>query len=454
MQNSAPSEPPESQLLRLCRRPIDAAARARACWTLLDWTGCALAARNEPAARAMGRALGFRDPMAQLSHAPSAQDAAFAAGALGNVLEMDDLHRAAILHAGDTICPAALAVGLRRDTTGSALLDAVVRGYEAAIRIGRVAASGGYTPFYNSGTCGVFGAAIAAAELEGLDGTGMADALAQAGMQAAGIWQCRLEPGFSKQLACAHAARAGVLSARLAAAGFAGPRRILTGPLGFFASFYPKADPGTLAAPTERWGIEEVSFKPWPACRHTHPAIAAALDLRGRLDGPPTALELRTYGAAIAFCDAPEPETDDAARFSLQHAVAVTLLRGAPGIADFGAAARADAEVAALRARVTLVTDEARDAAFPAAYGATLIAEDAQGRRIEARCDAAPGDPEAPLSEAEIRTKFDANARHGGVPAALADRLAETLLALPDAPDAGALARALSNATTPERETA
>ena len=31
---------------------------------------------------------------------------------------------------------------------------------------------------------------------------------------------------------------------------------------------------------TDHWRIEEVSFKPWAACRHAHPAIDCALELR------------------------------------------------------------------------------------------------------------------------------------------------------------------------------
>lgn len=454
MQNSVIIAPPESELIRLCQRPVGASARLHARLSLMDWLGCALAARDLAAARALRQALAVDDLMVELLSAASAQDAAFAAGALGNVLEMDDLHRASILHAGDTICPAGLAVALRRSGPGASLLDAVVRGYEVAIRIGRVAASGGYTPFYNSGTCGVFGAAMTAADLEGVDADGIADALAQAGMQSAGIWQCRLEPGFSKQLACAHAARAGVLSARLGAAGFTGPRQILTGPLGFFAGFYPQADTSVLTSPTDGWAIEEVSFKPYPACRHTHPAIAAALDLRARMNAPPEALEVRTYGAAISFCDSPRPNSDDAARFSLQHAVAVTLLYGAPGIDAFGAAVRDDAAVTALRARIILVTDPDMDAAFPAHYSAKLISTGQDGDRIEAHCASAPGDPEAPLSDTDLRAKFDANARYGGVAPEAADRLAAAILALPDAPDLSLLAHALSAATMPQRETA
>ena len=243
---------PESDLIQLCRRAVPQDAHAAAARVLLDWLGCAFAARGSPPARAMARgALGTSGDLlatAMQMDAHDAQAAAFAGGALGCILEMDDLHRAALLHAGDTVCPAALAVALRRPVSGAALLNAIARGYEAAVRISLVAASRGYTPFYNTGTCGVFGAAFAAGDLLKLDEDALADALGQAGMQAAGLWQCRLEPTMSKPLAGAHAARAGVLSAQLAKAGLAGPRAILTGPLGFFESFYPDADRAALTA--------------------------------------------------------------------------------------------------------------------------------------------------------------------------------------------------------------
>ena len=112
------------------------------------------------------------------------------------------------------------------------MLDAIVRGYEAAIRIGLAAAASGYSAWYNSGTCGVFGAAMAAGCAIGLDRSRLADALGQAGMMASGLWQCRLETTFSKQLATANAAQSGVVAARLAETGFPGARQILEGELG------------------------------------------------------------------------------------------------------------------------------------------------------------------------------------------------------------------------------
>lgn len=445
---------PESELIEICRRPVAPCSVEWAALHLLDWLGCVVAAHKSPVALALGRVMGgAQTGVLGRAFSPDqtdAQTAALLTGALGNVLEMDDLHRGSILHAGDTICAAALAVALRQDTNGADLLAAVTRGYEVAIRIGLVAASGGYTPFYNSGTCAVFGTAIAASDLKGLGAEGMADALGQAGMQAAGIWQCRLEPTFSKQLACAHAARAGVLSAELAAVGFPGARQILTGPLGFFASYYPKADQAALISePDREWAIHQVSFKPFPACRHTHPAISAALEAR-RSAQTLKRVHIHTYQAALDFCDAPSPATPDEARFSLQHAVAVALLRGPPGIADFDDVALRDPALTALRDKITLHVDPQIDAGFPARYAARLTLVMLDGAEINITCPAAWGDPENPMLHTDLVTKFTANAAHGGLSQDTAAALVECVLNLPHAPDMSDLQRALTAALPPK----
>ena len=451
-----PTPHPESELIALCQRPVAPEALFRARLNLMDWLGCITAARRAPVARAMARTLSIAEP--DLLHAGllsanlSAQDAALALGTLGNVLEMDDLHRASILHAGDVICAAALAVAVRRQASGAALLSALTHGYEAAIRIGTAAAAGGYTPFYNSGTCGVFGAAIACADLMELDADGMADALGQAGMQAAGIWQCRLEPTFSKQLATAHAARAGVFSAQLAAAGFPGARAILSGPMGFFAGYYPNADRAALTAPHD-WAILDISFKPYPACRHTHPAISAMVSLRGKtgLDAV-RRIDVHTYRAAIDFCDQPRPETADAARFSLQHAVAVSGLKGAPAIADFDGRALLDGPTVALRGKVHLHVDDAIDAAFPGDYGARVSVTLQDGTLRQAMCPAAWGDPENPMSDDDLIAKFRTNATHGGIALQAVDRLVEALMNLTHTDDLVALQAALTHAFSLDAE--
>lgn len=443
------------ELINICRREIPGEVLYQANLSFLDWLGCVFAARDMPVATALSR--GILENEADLldaalcSSTTDAQTAALLTGALGNALEMDDLHRASLLHAGDTVCASAVSVAIRQGAGGRALLEAIVRGYEASIRISTAAASGGYTPFYNSGTCGIFGSAMAASDLKGLSADQMADALAQAGMQASGIWQCRLEPGFSKQLACAHAARAGVLCAQLAQAGFPGPRQILTGPLGFFASYYPNADLEALVAQgTSDWAISDVSFKPFPACRHTHPAISAALALRcdmalEQIDQ----IEIATYSAAIEFCDNPEPETGHEARFSLQHATAIALVRGTARIEDFAAEARQDREIARIRAKIGLSVDPESEAGFPEKFGTRLKIRLHNGTTLEQLCPVALGDPEDPMSADALREKFLANLAHGRVAAAHARQIWDIGLNSRHLPDLTSLLDALHLSPTP-----
>ena len=162
----------------------------------------------------------------------------------------------------------------------------------------------------------------------------------------------------------------------------------------------PGADPHDIVRdPLVRWKIYETSFKPWPACRHAHPAIDAALDLRSEIDaGAVKRIAVRTYGDALAFCDRAEPRTPIDAKFSLQHSVAVALLDGPPPLEAFEPAAIARADVAALRAKVEVAAAEPYVSAYPARYGAEVEVELADGTRRIARMPDALGDPENPLS--------------------------------------------------------
>ncbi|NNF79865.1 MAG: MmgE/PrpD family protein, partial [Rhizobiales bacterium] len=364
------------KLIELCTRPVPQGVRERAARHLLDWLGCALvgstSAQGAAFARyAPNRQAGGHNCFAINSQPCSPTQAAFLNGGLGNIFEMDDVHRASILHAGDVVIPAALAASQAKNASAANLLEAIVRGYEVALRIGITASQGGYSAWYNSGTCGVFGAAAAAGLATELSTDELADALGQAGMMASGIWQCRLEPTFSKQLATAHAAQSGVIAAQLAGAGFPGAKHILEGELGFFKTYYPKADPAlTIHPAVSQWKIEEVSFKPWSACRHTHPVIEAALALRNRCPATDIAkITISTYQAAIDFCDNPAAQSDHEARFSLQHCVAVSLLRNEPQISDFDACSRADPSVKSLIERMSIEVDSALSDQFPSMMG-------------------------------------------------------------------------------------
>ncbi|WP_182911886.1 MmgE/PrpD family protein [Sphingomonas cavernae] len=331
-------------------------------------------------------------------------DAAGKAAWLGNVLEMDDVHRAAILHPGPVIWPTVLGVGT--DSLDEAL-DAGVRGYDAMIAIGSMLDGRHYAYWHNTATAGGFGAATAAAFRLGASETQLVSALGLAGSVTGGFWQMRHEPVMAKQWHLAHAMTTGSAAARQAVAGVTGPRLIFEGPQGLFAATCDAPKPLDLP---EEWRIGEVSFKPWGACRHAHPAIDAALELKakGALEGPVT---VSTYRDALVFCDRADPANVIEAKFSLQHAIAIVMERGVPQLADFEP--EAIAALAETRALVSVIEDEQFTNVYPVHFGAGVSTD--LGAVVLAD---ALGDPERPLSEQGVIEKARALMAWGGVDAA------------------------------------
>jgi 2-methylcitrate dehydratase PrpD len=433
-------------LVALLARPITAADRRRAALHLIDWIGCAAAgAASETGGvfRAHAAAQPAGTARIILGGRAAARNAAFANGAFGNVLEMDDVHREAILHPGPVVIPAALALAAERGASGAALLDVILRGYEAEIRIGRAMGGGHYAKFHPTATMGPFGAAAACGSLLGLDAESMAWALGNAGTQAGGVWQCRHEAVMTKQLHTARAAAMGLEAAQMAALGLSGPRLILEGPQGVFAGLATDAKPHrVLDEPDAPWLVHATSFKPWPACRHAHPAIDAALALRPRIAGRTTvAVHVESYADALAFCDRALPRSTVQAKFSLQHAVAVTLLDGPPPLSAFDPPALDRGDLAALRACVTVAAEPGFTRAYPTHYGAAIRVTLADGETLRESVPDALGDPENPLAEDAILAKARMLMESAGV--ARADGVIVAALALADGAPAAHLNDAL-----------
>lgn len=90
----------------------------------------------------------------------SPRSAAITMGAFGNPLEMDDVDRAAILHPGPIIIPAALVAAQIAQASPTAMFDRIIRGYDATVRLGRAVGPGHYARFHNTATCGPIGAPL------------------------------------------------------------------------------------------------------------------------------------------------------------------------------------------------------------------------------------------------------------------------------------------------------
>lgn len=387
-----------TQLVRTLARDIRQSEEKRARRHLVDWLACVAGARTTPAGAAARRA---------------GPDMLERAAYLGNVLEMDDVHRQALLHPGPVIWPAALGAARETGADMGALLHGVVRGYEAMIAVGMMLDAHHYSLWHPTSTAGGIGAAAAAADIFGLSEAETVSALGHAASMAGGLWHMRHDDVMTKQLHVTRAALEGLWCARAARAGFAGPAAVLEGPQGMFAAM--TREPRPLRAPGE-WLIHAVSFKPWAACRHAHPVIDCALQLRaaGALQ-PPFVVE--TYADALRFCNRPCPATELDAKFSLHHAVAVIADGRAATPADF--TPEAIAALASLRAQVTVREDVAMTARYPAHFGARV-----NGLELADTL----GDPERPLDDAGLLAKLAMLVDWGGLPASEAERAAAVAL--------------------------
>ena len=392
------------QIAKHLARPVDAAMRMRARLHLLDWLGCVAGARGSTVDR-----LDF----------PEASENILSKSAfLGNLLEMDDVHRTALLHPGPVIWPTVLG---DLDSSDEGWLNAAVRGYETMIIIGRMLDAHHYAHFHPTATAGIFGAAAASADLAGADEPTMAHALALAGSVSGGLWQMRHSDNMAKQWHIAHAMISGGSAAYFALQGVTGPLDVLEGAQGLFAATC--AAPNPIVLP-DHWQMSDVSFKPWAACRHVHPAMDAALQLRaqGQLDGH---ILLETYADALKFCDNPDPVTTAQAKFSLQHGVAIIMAGDMPDLSDFEP--DVIAALAPLRARVTVRADPALTAAYPSHFGARITS----GRGSVTLADTY-GDPERPMDRDAIIAKAATLMQAGGLTATNVDHAVNLALNDPD----------------------
>jgi 2-methylcitrate dehydratase PrpD len=340
---------------------------------------------------------------------------AFVMGGLTHILEVDDIHRASVVHTGCVTVPVALALAADQDISGEKFLKSVLYGFEASCRVGMAVGPAHYKIWHNTATCGPYGSAMTAATILNLNDGQTMHALGNAGTQSAGLWEFLATGAMSKHLHAGRAAEAGLVAAELAALDFSGPPAILEGPAGFFAGACPDPDPGAVLRDADaEWQVHLTSIKPWPACRHTHPAIDASLAVFDDLDGAAIdRIEVETYQAAIDVCDRPVANSEYEGKFSLQHCVAAALQRGKVDFSAFGSEARRDAAELAKKVRVSAGDPYATS--YPVSWGAAVSVTLADGTKLDSAKPECKGDPSSALNDDEMITKARDLIRFGGI---------------------------------------
>ena len=431
---------------------LPAQVLGRAADLLLDFLGVALGGAGEESSLVLRRGLGrlaLRGDSVVLGadeRLPAPQ-AALANGAAAHALEMDDTHQGGSIHLGAAVFPAALAAAQLAEASGDALLRAAVGGYEVSARLAMALQPAEHYArgFHPTGTCGAFGAAVAAGMLFDLDAGGLCRALGIAGSQASGSMEFLADGAWTKRLHPGWSASAGLHAAALAAGGFRAPATIIEGRFGFLHAYSGAA----LAAPLVPSGTFEImrtGVKPHACCRYMQAPIDATLALRAAHGIEPAAVERVDVGLVAAgfpiVCEPVEqkrrPRSVVDEQFSLPFGIAVALARGAASPAEFVRETLDDPQVARLMDRVTAVRDPALDADYPRVWPSWVRITLQDGRTIGEHVVHPLGDPEHFPDAAALGAKFRALARRA-LPDAEVERLAAAVAALPGAAGVSAL---------------
>jgi 2-methylcitrate dehydratase PrpD len=215
---------------------------------------------------------------------------------------------------------------------------------------------------------------------------------------------------LSKPLHAGRAAEAGVTAALAARAGITGSLDILEGEAGLGVAMSNGPDwEQAVATLGSDFHITRMTFKNHACCGHTFAAIDGALSLQGRLGVQAKEIfrvHIATYRAALEVAGYENPQTPAEARFSLKFVIATALLYGSVRLSAFEAQRLADPQIYALMNRIELSVDPEIDANFPRQRAARVTIETSNGCSEHYLQPTRKGDPELPLSDAELESKF------------------------------------------------
>ena len=351
----------------------------------------------------------------------AAANAVLANGTLAHGLDFDDTREDAIVHTGCVAVTTALAVGEAVGASGGAVLEAMIAGVEVMCRVG-LAVPGKFHArnFHPTALSGSFAAAAAAGKLYGLTEDQLVHAFGICGSQASGIIEYLADGSWTKRLHPGWAAHAGVVAALLAQAGFIGPERVFEGRQGFYQAFAGGYDELRMEQLLESlgkvWEVERLTFKPYPCGSIAHPYMDCALRLRAQHAIRPdqiAEIHCRTAEGPVPRLWEPlaakrRPPNGYAAKFSLPYLVAVMLVKGRAGLAEFTDEAVRDKTVLDLAAKVHYELDPT--IGYPRQFAGHIRIRLTNGRVVEDRQDHPRGGPDFPMTREELEAKFRGNA--------------------------------------------
>lgn len=376
----------------------------------VDTVGVILAGTEEGAGRVATESAGIDSATADaatllgVDASDSPEDVAMRIGTASHGIDYDDLSWAMSGHPSVTLVPALLALANEVAASGRDLITAYAAGFEAECAVAAPINPEHYEAgWHATATIGTFGAAAAVANLLDLDQETTAHTLNIAASTPAGLK--RNFGSMTKPLHAGLCSRSGVTAARLAAGGFTANETAISGSRGFW-DLYGPAERGEFSI-GERWALEErgIHVKAYPCCYFTHTSIAAAQALVATgLD--PEVIDRVCVTASPGAGDAlqhADPDTGLEAKFSMEYAVASAIVRDRVGIETFHDAALDAPQVQHVREQIAFSVDES----LPYDSHAATVRIETDTDTVERTQENPPGTHDDPLSDAELRDKFE-----------------------------------------------
>lgn len=424
---------------------------------ILDTLACAMAGSSAQEAQAIHRLVARwggapEATVVSLGERVPAVGAALVNAAMVHQHDFDDTHDAAVCHPTSATMTAALAAGeARGGLDGRELIRAVALGNDLCARLG-LALNGTLWdyPWVRAPVVGVFGAALAAGLVLGLDADGLEEALGLALPQASGTLQClRSTTSSVRAIRDGFAVKDGVLAAYMAAEGLRGDSGTFDGEYGLYNAFF-RGDydrSRLLDGLGERNEALNVSLKPWPSCRHTHATLTAVLDIVGGAGFDPDAVEeivVRVGDGNAKICRPVGEQFGGkmALLCNLPWVVAAAVAHGEVPLWAFEEKGFADPGIRSALAKVRTLHDDAQNRHGTIEPGHVSIRLSG-GEVREARADRALGHADRPMTADLVATKVRSCAAFAARPLepAAVEELITTALACDRLDDATVLAR-------------
>ncbi len=383
----------------------------------------------------------------------SAPHAALINGTQVQGFELDDVHRAGVLHVGAVVLPSLIPITeMNPGLSGKDFLTAAVAGYETGPRVGLCMRPDHIAQGWHSGaTLGVFSAAASAARALKLDVDKTVHALGIAGTQASGLMAAQYG-AMVKRMHAGRASQSGLYGALLAQSGFTGIVNVFESEYGGFCTTFSRSQdrfdlPELTAGFGSVWQTLAIALKFYSCVGSNHTTLDAIREMQSEKPfGAKDVKKIAIHGSQVTMDHTGwkyVPQGLTAAQLNLSYCIATWLLEGDCFVDQFTEAMVADPARIKLAEIVEVHHDDAitrLGAKFRHKVRVVVFLND--GTRMERTIESARGSEHKFASESDIVAKFERLAVKA-LPKTQVEQLRDAMLGLDKLDDASAIARLL-----------